>query len=621
VAIGRGIPLMAILLLAAAPGWPQALDVAELDSTSGRAYAFESFTGPTAVVETVDDIVGVGKVLARNLAASGSRGDYFGKYQVIRAYDPAATSLLSADIIVLAANARVNHIRNVQRIVAGYLEGAFGYSAAQADRLAVLVTYYNAAYRGDIPALSRKYTPQVMANLSADNAGLALKYTEWPGRTRLVIPLARAAGTQAGTTTAPGSTQATGQAGAAVSGGAAAAGGKVSAGGAGGAAAGAAAPGPATAGGAAAAAGAAAGPGAGAAAGTAAGPGAGAAAGTAAGGQGAAQPGPSGVAAAIGEGAAPGEGQQAGAEAETGTATIEFPNNVIRGGRHLDVRFLVRSTSRQPLDLELQSIRTAGGTEILSRPVKVTIPAQGSAAIRASIDLPETTPVGRQSLPVELGLSGRLPVSPTQGILEIDYTAQRGPIGGALSGLSTGWLIVIGVLVLAALALLVLLGIRVLRTTLSPGWARAVYQSAREGYPLVEMVVTTQNRHIGHRNVHFLRPGSSAAVGGGRSPFLVYFVPVPPRIGVLRYDGRKYTFVPVRTELFPDLAGPVQDCLGKEIPARSPRGYKFTIVFRRYFSPLDEINRLMRSIRTRPAESSRSRGEGPGAAPPRARSG
>jgi hypothetical protein len=65
----------------------------------------------------------------------------------------------------------------------------------------------------------------------------------------------------------------------------------------------------------------------------------------------------------------------------------------------------------------------------------------------------------------------------------------------------------------------------------------------------------------------------------------------------LRNDDGRYTFVPVRTDLFPDLAGPVRDCLGKQIHARSPRGYRFTIVFRWYVSALDEINRVLRSVR------------------------
>jgi hypothetical protein len=122
-------------------------------------------------------------------------------------------------------------------------------------------------------------------------------------------------------------------------------------------------------------------------------------------------------------------------------------------------------------------------------------------------------------------------------------------------------------------------------------------RSVREGHPLVEMVVIPQNTHIGHRNIHYLRPGSSGRVGSGRSMFLVYFVPVPRRMAILRYDGRSYSFVPLKSDLFPGVSAPVSDCLGKSIPACSLHGYRFTIIFRKFLPPLEQINRLMRSTR------------------------
>jgi hypothetical protein len=263
------------------------------------------------------------------------------------------------------------------------------------------------------------------------------------------------------------------------------------------------------------------------------------------------------------------------------------------------VRFLIHSTSHQELVLQLQSVRRDDGVELLQRPASVSIRPQGSGILRALIELPEATPLGRQSVQVELGLSGRLPVNPSRGVLEIEYIRQTSLLGGAFSGVRSVWIILIAVLLLAALVLLSMLGVRILRMGLPLGWARTMFLSAREGHPLVEMVATPQNRHIGLRNVHFLRPGSSAAVGGGRSAFLIYFVPIPPRIAYLKYDGGAYAFVPVKADLFPGLAGPIADCLGREIPVISPRGYRFSIVFHIFHPPLDEINRLMRSVRAR----------------------
>jgi len=68
-------------------------------------------------------------------------------------------------------------------------------------------------------------------------------------------------------------------------------------------------------------------------------------------------------------------------------------------------------------------------------------------------------------------------------------------------------------------------------------------------------------------------------------------------MAILTYDGNNYAFVPKKVEHFPSLAGPLADCLGKVIPAKSTYGYPFTIVFRAFVSPLEQINSLMHSIR------------------------
>lgn len=440
-----------LLALAAAPAWPQELAQDELSTTAGRAFSFQTFHGTETVTQSVGDVVGIGEVLWRTLRVNGTRGTYFGKYEVIRSFDPSQTRLFGADIIVFDAGARVNTLDNVQRVVAGYIEAAFGIRPADAARLGTLVTRYNAAHRGDMAYLSQKYTPGVMSHVTAENAGIALSHTEWPGKTRLLIPLGHTANGQPSAAATPaqrGAPAASEQIGTAVT--------------------------PGKAGGTA----------------------AGGAAGT-------------------------------GGPSETGTT----------GGKGAGAR-----------------TGTAAGSPAATK---------GAASLRAS------------SQPGN-------PMAKSGG---------AGPLGRFLT--NGRWLIL---LLLAPVLILVFVVIRLLRAGLSPAWALAVLQSAREGHPLVEMIVTTQNRHIGMRNVHYLRPGSSATVGAGRSTFLIYFVPVPRRMATLTYDGKKYTFTPRTGGLFPSLEGPLPDCLGKPIPAKSTRGYQFTIVFQTFVSPLEEINRLMRSI-------------------------
>ena len=114
----------------------------------------------------------------------------------------------------------------------------------------------------------------------------------------------------------------------------------------------------------------------------------------------------------------------------------------------------------------------------------------------------------------------------------------------------------------------------------------------------VELYVTDQNPHIGSRNVHRISAGGSKSVGGGASDFLVFLVSIPKRSADLHFDGEKLTFVPIRRELFPDLPGSVEDCLGKEISMISRSGYPMKLRFVAYEKPADKINKLLHCIDT-----------------------
>jgi hypothetical protein len=108
---------------------------------------------------------------------------------VIHAVDPEVEEGLDADIFIILENAEVNHIDNVRRIVSAFLEEAYDYDPRDADTVARFVTVYNAIYRGNMEFFGARYKPIVMANISAENAGISTLYSDWPGRTRMMIPL------------------------------------------------------------------------------------------------------------------------------------------------------------------------------------------------------------------------------------------------------------------------------------------------------------------------------------------------------------------------------------------------------------------------------------------------
>jgi hypothetical protein len=160
-----------------------------------REVVFVNYEGPQQRIDTAEEIKGLGWYLASALKEGGRRASFLLKYSVIRAVDPEETGRFDADILSIDADAKVDHIDNVRRILAGYLEGAFGYSAEDAHTLAVFATVYNAVYRGRLDYLGGKYKRVVMSYLSAQNAGLSTKYYEWPGASRILIPLTTEAAT------------------------------------------------------------------------------------------------------------------------------------------------------------------------------------------------------------------------------------------------------------------------------------------------------------------------------------------------------------------------------------------------------------------------------------------
>ncbi len=187
----RLIKLLA-LLWGLTLGLPFALDaqsVAEdvLKNADLKSIHFIDYVGPVSVYNTREQIIGIGRALGEErLQSTGPVG---GPYYKAYRFHEANSSLLSADVLVLEPQASVDTIRNLNWIVAGYLEKAFGYSFDDALLLADFVTRYNAVYRGNVAYFSQKYVPELSANLTSENAGIALSYRDWPGKTRLVIPL------------------------------------------------------------------------------------------------------------------------------------------------------------------------------------------------------------------------------------------------------------------------------------------------------------------------------------------------------------------------------------------------------------------------------------------------
>jgi pyruvate/2-oxoglutarate dehydrogenase complex dihydrolipoamide acyltransferase (E2) component len=178
-----------LALLAATVAFGLQVDKDELNKGQGTNIVFINYVGPHTTIDTLEQILGIGQSLGREIGDKPTEFSYNGKYRLIHAVGAPEGQKLDADIFVIEAEAEVDDVLNIMRMVSGYLQAAYAYSPADAMVLARFVVYYNAVFRGDLKYFGSIYKTIVMKNVSADNAGIATKYSDWPGKTRMLIPL------------------------------------------------------------------------------------------------------------------------------------------------------------------------------------------------------------------------------------------------------------------------------------------------------------------------------------------------------------------------------------------------------------------------------------------------
>lgn len=136
-----------------------------------------------------------------------------------------------------------------------------------------------------------------------------------------------------------------------------------------------------------------------------------------------------------------------------------------------------------------------------------------------------------------------------------------------------------------------------MKSTVSKVIKKTAYKKKKKGgSEQIEMRVQTQNHKIGFRNIHQISKNKYKTVGGGNSAFLIFFIKFPSHIAELHWDGKYFSFIPVKDEFFPEVNGMIKNCLKKDIPAKSKKGHRIIINFFEYISPLDEINNIFNRV-------------------------
>lgn len=180
-----------LLAVCVGAGSVAALDVdeIELSATKDTSVEFINYEGPHSKIETLEEIMGIGTFLGEAIAAGAENVTYAGRYRVIHAAGPSVDEGLDADIFIVLPGAEVDHIRNLRYILAGFFMAAYDYSMDDGLLLGEFVTIYNAVYRGKLDFFGGKYKQIVTRNLTPQGAGISTLYTDWPGKTEMVIPL------------------------------------------------------------------------------------------------------------------------------------------------------------------------------------------------------------------------------------------------------------------------------------------------------------------------------------------------------------------------------------------------------------------------------------------------
>ncbi|MBN2625381.1 MAG: hypothetical protein JXA95_01850 [Spirochaetales bacterium] len=179
--------LLVLLTVLFSRGFAQ--EVAEDEFLNAEPIEFINYTGPYDVINTLDQIRGIGEVLGQDVDPAVPLTAAYGPYRIIHSYQPEIADGLDGDILLMGASSQVDSVTNLRHIIGGYLESAYGYDRDKAFTLAVFITYYNAYWYQKIEHFSSRYKEGVTRNLEPDRCGLARVWSDWPGKARIVIPL------------------------------------------------------------------------------------------------------------------------------------------------------------------------------------------------------------------------------------------------------------------------------------------------------------------------------------------------------------------------------------------------------------------------------------------------
>ena len=95
---------------------------------------------------------------------------------------------MGGDILTLSSDFKANHINTIKRILSAYIQSSFSYDTKKSDILTFYVLYYNVMHRNNKNFFIEKYSKIVTDDLLEESVGISVNYSEWTGKTQIVVP-------------------------------------------------------------------------------------------------------------------------------------------------------------------------------------------------------------------------------------------------------------------------------------------------------------------------------------------------------------------------------------------------------------------------------------------------
>lgn len=185
------ILLLASVMAASAPTMGKAkLSKEELEKMKGVNFKFNNKNEKLAPVSMIKSQILEGQGAAKEMGAADSGVVKAGYYTVNRVFDSTSPKF-GADIVSLSKTFKGGHSDVIKRFLIGYVEVNFDYGRQDARILSTFILHYNGINRQKINKLKEIYSPSVIAALDPTKVGIEKKWYQWPGKTQLVIPLAK----------------------------------------------------------------------------------------------------------------------------------------------------------------------------------------------------------------------------------------------------------------------------------------------------------------------------------------------------------------------------------------------------------------------------------------------